>query len=75
MKQQVDNLEALKRSAAEAAVAYVHDGNVVGLGTGSTARYVVLTLAERVREGLAIRGVPTSLEMAALAANAGITLL
>ena len=75
MKQQVDHLEALKRSAAEAAVAYVHDGNVVGLGTGSTARYVVLTLAERVREGLAIRGVPTSLETAALAANAGITLL
>ncbi len=75
MKQQVDNLEALKRSAAEAALAYVHDRNVVGLGTGSTARYVVLALAERVREGLAIRGVPTSLETAELAANAGITLL
>jgi ribose 5-phosphate isomerase A len=70
-----DDKETLKRLAAEAAVDYVHDGQIVGLGTGSTARYVVLALAERVKAGLAIKGVPTSRETAALASSHGITLL
>jgi len=68
-------LEELKRQAAEAAVAHVRDGMVVGLGTGSTARYVVLALGERVKAGLAIRGVPTSRDTAELARQAGIPLL
>ncbi|MER3422566.1 MAG: ribose 5-phosphate isomerase A [Nitrospiraceae bacterium] len=67
--------EALKRLAAEAAVEYVRDGQVVGLGTGSTARYVILALGERVRAGLKLTGVPTSQETADLAARAGIPLL
>jgi ribose 5-phosphate isomerase A len=68
-------LEELKRQAAEAAVAQVRDGMVVGLGTGSTARYVVLALGERVKAGLTIRGVPTSRDTAELARQAGIPLL
>jgi ribose 5-phosphate isomerase A len=48
---------------------------VVGLGTGSTARYVVLALGERVKAGLTIRGVPTSRDTAELARQAGIPLL
>ncbi|MEN2981244.1 MAG: ribose 5-phosphate isomerase A, partial [Thermus sp.] len=44
-------LESYKKEAAHAAVAYVRDGMVVGLGTGSTARYAVLELARRLREG------------------------
>lgn len=71
----MNDLEALKRRAAEAAVAHVQDGQVVGLGTGSTAKHVVLLLGERVRAGLTIRGVPTSRETAELAAGAGIPLL
>lgn len=35
-------LESYKKEAAHAAIAYVQDGMVVGLGTGSTARYAVL---------------------------------
>ena len=66
---------ALKKMAAAAAVEYVQDGQVVGLGTGSTFRYVVDKLAERVKAGLRIRGVPTSLETARLAMHAGIPLL
>ncbi len=61
--------------AAEAAVKYVKDGQVVGLGTGSTARYVVLALGERVKAGLTIKGVPTSRETAELARRSGIPLL
>ncbi len=67
--------DALKRMAAEAAVQYVHDGMVVGLGTGSTAKYVVLALGERVRDGVNIRGVPTSRETAELARQSGILLI
>ncbi|MBM4125396.1 MAG: ribose-5-phosphate isomerase RpiA [Nitrospira sp.] len=61
--------------AAEAAVRYVKDGQVVGLGTGSTAKYVILALGERMKTGLRITGVPTSHETAELARRSGIPLL
>jgi ribose 5-phosphate isomerase A len=67
--------DALKQMAAAAAVEYVKDGQVVGLGTGSTFKHVVALLAARVKGGLRIRGVPTSLETARLAMQAGIPLL
>ncbi|MDQ6735970.1 MAG: ribose-5-phosphate isomerase A, partial [Nitrospirota bacterium] len=67
--------EALKKLAAEAALDYVKDGHVVGLGTGSTVRYLLAALEQRVREGLKITGVPTSEETAELARKAGIPLL
>src|SRR3989441_9635563 len=66
---------ALKKMAAAAAVEYVKDGQIVGLGTGSTLRYVVAKLGERVKKGLRIRGVATSLETARLATEARIPLL
>ncbi len=69
------NQGALKKMAADAAVEYVKDGQIVGLGTGSTLRYVVAKLGERVKKGLRIRGVATSLETARLATEAGIPLL
>ena len=65
----------LKKMAADAAVEYVRDGQIVGLGTGSTVRYVVAKLAERIKKGLRIQGVATSLETARLAHEAGIPLL
>ena len=70
-----DRREQQKREAAEAAVQYVNDRQIVGLGTGSTARYVILALAEQVKRGLSIRGVPTSRETAELARRAGISLI
>lgn len=69
------DLEPLKRLAAEASLQYVRDGDVVGLGTGSTAKYVVLGLSERVKAGLRIRGVPTSRETTELARRLGIPLI
>ena len=67
--------DSLKKMAAEAAARYVRDGDTVGLGTGSTARYVVLALAELARTGLRITGVPTSRETAELAKRHGIPLV
>jgi len=64
-----------KRIAAEAAVEEVRAGMLVGLGTGSTAAHAIARLGEKVRGGLAIRAVATSLASEALARAAGIPLL
>ncbi len=63
-----------KQRAARAAVELVESGNVVGLGSGSTATFVVRFLAERVRDGLKIVGIPTSLRTKQLAEQLGIPL-
>ena len=64
-----------KQHAAEAAVEYVKDGMIVGLGTGSTTEYAVKKLGERVRDGLAIRGIPTSDVTKVQAEEEGIPLI
>ena len=67
-------LDVLKKIAADSAVAQVLDGMTVGLGTGSTAEFVLLALARRIREGLRITGVPTSERTASRAHDLGIPL-
>lgn len=64
-----------KQHAAEAAVEYVKDGMIVGLGTGSTTEFAVKKLGERVRDGLAIRGIPTSDVTKVQAEEEGIPLI
>ena len=61
-----------KRAAAEAAVALVERGMVVGLGTGSTAGFAIAALIRQVREGLRIEAVATSERSAAQARAGGI---
>ena len=61
--------------AARASMKFVEDGQVVGLGSGSTAAYAVQLLGERVRMGLKIRGVPTSVQTQQLAEELKIPLL
>ena len=68
----LDQQTALKRDAGEAAAALVQDGMVVGLGTGSTAYWMIAALIRRVGEGLRIRGVPTSEASARQAREGGI---
>ena len=74
----MDGLSAIdraKRAAGRHAADLVEDGMRVGLGTGSTTRWMVERLGERVRdEGLRIRGVPTSSATAGLAEAEGIEL-
>ena len=53
--------EQEKEAAARASLRFVRDGDVVGLGTGSTAAFAVRLLGERVQAGLKIRGIPTSI--------------
>jgi ribose 5-phosphate isomerase A len=61
--------------ASKAALAYVSEGQTLGLGTGRAAEAFVHALAERVEQGLRVRGVPTSERTAALARSLGIPLL
>ena len=48
---------------------------IVGLGTGSTTNYAIEGLGRMVKEGLDIRGVPTSLATERLARQLGIPLV
>lgn len=66
--------DEMKARAAERAAAFVEPGMRLGIGTGSTAEAFVRVLAERVREGLRIVGVPTSERTAALCAELGVPL-
>jgi len=68
------NTELEKQAAARASLAFVNDGYVVGLGTGSTASYAIRFLGELVRAGLNIRCIPTSNHSRDLAAGLGIPL-
>jgi ribose 5-phosphate isomerase A len=63
-----------KEAAARASLQFVKDGQVVGLGTGSTAAYFIKLLGDEVKRGLRIRGIPTSVRSGELAASLGIPL-
>ena len=52
----------LKEVVGKKAVEYVKDGMIVGLGTGSTVFYFVHALADRVKEGLNVEMVSTSIQ-------------
>jgi len=69
------DVAAAKRAAGESAVERVDDGQVVGLGTGSTAAHAIRALGRRVDAGLDVRGVATSRGARALARETGIPLL
>src|SRR3954470_24087880 len=64
-----------KQAAAHASLAFIKDGDVVGLGTGSTAAFFIQFLGERVRAGMKVRGVPTSVAAQQLAEKCGIPLV
>lgn len=63
-----------KRAAARAALAYLPESGLVGLGTGSTAKHFIDGVAELVRSGRSLVGVPTSEQSRAQAESLGIPL-
>lgn len=65
----------IKRKVGEQAAELVQPGMTVGIGTGSTAYWLVMALGEKVRQGLDIRCVPTSRETAKLASEQQIPLI
>lgn len=69
------NREEAKRLAAEAALAFLPEEGVVGLGSGSTARLFIDGVGALVKAGRRLRGVPTSEESRSQAERLGIELL
>ncbi|WP_371036619.1 ribose-5-phosphate isomerase RpiA [Rhodosalinus sp. FB01] len=76
MTGELSPIDKAKFAAARRAAELVEDGMRVGLGTGSTAAWLVRCLGDAMREdGLRIRGVPTSTRTAELARQAGIPVI
>ncbi len=71
----MNNVDAQKRAAAEAAVLEIEPGMIVGLGTGSTVAFALAALGVRVAGGLRVRAVGTSLRTEAIARANGIALI
>jgi ribose 5-phosphate isomerase A len=64
-----------KETAARASLRFVKHGQIIGLGTGSTAAYFIKLLGNEVQKGLRIRGIPTSDRSRELALSLGIPLI
>jgi ribose 5-phosphate isomerase A len=76
MSGELSPIDKAKFVAAKRAAEFVESGMRVGLGTGSTAAWLVRCLGEKVREeGLRFRGVPTSTRTADLAREVGIEVI
>jgi ribose 5-phosphate isomerase A len=73
MSAELSPIDKAKYVAARRSVDFVEDGMKLGLGTGSTAGWMVRCLAERIKaEGLRVTGVPTSRRTAELATELGV---
>lgn len=58
----------LKKNAGYKAAEYVNDGDVLGLGTGSTTHYFIEAVGKRIKEeGIKVKGIPTSFQSLLLA--------
>ena len=71
----MNTMDLCKQRAADRALEFVRDAQVIGLGTGSTAKFAIEGLGKMVREGLAIKGVPTSIATERLAKELAIPLV
>lgn len=64
---------AAKQQVAEQVAAVATNGDIIGIGSGSTSFLALLALAQRVRaEGLTVRCVPTSEEIAGYCTGLGL---
>jgi ribose 5-phosphate isomerase A len=64
-----------KQLAAEHAAKLIQDGMTVGIGTGSTSAFAIEAISKKIKEGLSIRAVASSIKSEELAKGAGITLI
>ncbi len=70
-----DPVKNVKKLAALKAISYIKDGMTLGLGTGSTAYWAIQGIGERVRQGLQVRAIATSMQSDSLARDAGIPIV
>ena len=75
MEKDSAKIEKEKQLAALAAVTYIQDGQVVGLGSGSTVYYAIQEIGKLVQNGLQIKAIPTSHKTQFLAESLNIPLI
>src|SRR5260370_2126733 len=66
--------EAKRAAAAKAIETFLRDGMTIGLGSGTTSRWFVRILGERVTSGLRVTGEPSSKSTGQLAQEVGVPL-
>ena len=66
--------EAKRAAAVKAIETFLREGMTIGLGSGTTSRWFVRILGERVRSGLRVAGVPSSKSTGELAKEVGVPL-
>jgi ribose 5-phosphate isomerase A len=64
-----------KKAAAIKAVAYIENGMTIGLGTGSTAAFAIEAIGEKIRQGLNVQAVASSLSSETMARAQGIDII
>jgi len=69
------DLNKEKKAAAEKAVEFIESGMLVGLGTGSTVKFMIESLAEKTKKGFDVKTVSTSNVTGKFAESLGITVL
>jgi len=75
MSENLSPIDTAKYVAARRATEFIETGMTIGLGTGSTAAWLLKCIAEMIRdEGLKVTGVPTSSRTADMAQDLGIPL-
>ena len=55
MQKTILDLVIEKKAAADKAIEFIESGMIVGLGTGSTVKFFIESLAEKIRDGLIIK--------------------
>ncbi len=68
-------IENQKKRAGFKAVEKIKNGQIIGLGTGSTVYYSILKLSEKVKRGLKVKVIATSKETKALAEELGLEII
>jgi len=69
------SVDEQKHLAAVAAIEFVEPKMIVGLGSGSTSEFAIRLLAQKVRQGLTISCVPTSIAIQRLALRLRLPLM
>ncbi len=66
--------EEIKKNVGVYAVNFVKHGMTIGLGSGTTVYWFIKELGKRIKQGLSIKTVPTSIAIDRLAKDAGIAI-
>ena len=64
--------DEIKKEVGVYAADFVHQGMTIGIGSGSTVHWFIEELGRRLKQGLEITAVPTSMQSKQLASNAAI---